>query len=49
MGEFPNAAVVIVEDLVLAIVLPHVRQDELVIDNRGSDRLLVFLNLLLVL
>ena len=49
VGEFPNAAVIIVEDLVLAVVLPHVRKDELVIDNCGSDRLLVLLNLLLLL
>ena len=49
MGELPDLAVIIIKNLVLAVVLNHVASDEFVVDDGWSNRLLIFLNLLLVL
>ena len=45
MCDLPDFAIVIVKDLVLDVVLSHVSLDEDIIDNSGSDRLLLDLQL----
>ena len=49
MGQLPDLAIVVIEDLVLTVVVPHVLLSHLVIDDGGSDGNLVPLNLLLAL
>ena len=49
MGQLPNHAIVVVKDRVRTVVLDHVLLDELVIDDCGTNRLSVLLNLLFFL
>ena len=47
MGELPDLAIIVIENLILPVVLDHVLADQCIVDYRGSDRLFVLLNLLL--
>lgn len=49
MSQLPDLTFFIIKDLVFAIVLVHILPNHFVVDDGGSDRLLVLLNLLLVL